>query len=58
MEDILIRITTGRKYPTLKDTPDHMWWFKYAWPREWHYLEVWPYWNRCGLAGESILLWG
>jgi hypothetical protein len=22
-------------------------WFEYAWPREWHYLEEWPCWNRC-----------
>jgi hypothetical protein len=21
--------------------------FEYAWPREWHYLEVWPHWSRC-----------
>ena len=19
-----------------------LWWFIYAWPREWRYLEVWP----------------
>jgi hypothetical protein len=22
-------------------------WFVYAWPRKWHYLEVWPCWSRC-----------
>jgi hypothetical protein len=32
-----------------------LWWFEYASPREWHYLEVWPCWRKgvtvcvCGL---------
>jgi hypothetical protein len=32
------------------------WWFEYDGPREWHYLEVWPYWSRCGLAGLGVVL--
>jgi hypothetical protein len=34
-----------------------VWWFVCAWPREWHYLEVWPCWDRCGLAGVGVSLW-
>ena len=26
-----------------------VWWFEYAWTREWHYF-------RCGLVGESVSL--
>jgi hypothetical protein len=32
-----------------------IWWFVFAWPREWHYLDVWPCWNRCGLVGVGVL---
>jgi hypothetical protein len=35
-----------------------LWWFEYAWPREWHYLEVWPCWSGSGLVGGSVSLWG
>ena len=33
--------------------------FAYAWLREWHYLEVWPYWSRCvtvGLGFNTLVL--
>jgi len=30
-----------------------LWWFDYAWLREWPYLEMWPCWSRCGLVGGS-----
>lgn len=26
-----------------------LWWFEYAWPRKWQYLEVWPCWSECWL---------
>jgi hypothetical protein len=29
-------------------------WFEYAWPREYHYLEVWPCWNRCVFVGVGF----
>jgi hypothetical protein len=35
----------------------YMWWFEYAWPKEWHYLEVWLCWSRCGLVGIGVSLW-
>jgi hypothetical protein len=28
--------------------------FKYAWPREWYYLEVWPCWSRCVTVGVGF----
>jgi hypothetical protein len=30
--------------------------FEYAWPRERHYLEVWPCWSGCGLVGMGVAL--
>ena len=36
-----------------------MWWFECAWPREWHYYEVWPYWRKyanIGVGFETLLL--
>ena len=30
-----------------RGSKEPLWWFEYAWPREWHYLEVWPCWSRC-----------
>jgi hypothetical protein len=38
---------------------DVTWWFEYAWPREWHCLEVWPCWSRCvtvGLGFKTLIL--
>jgi len=29
-------------------------WFEYAWPREWHNLEVWPCWSRCVTVGVGF----
>jgi hypothetical protein len=29
-------------------------WFEYAWPREWHHLEVWHCWNRCIPVGVAF----
>ena len=37
----------------------YLWWLEYAWPREWHYLEVWSCWRKCVTVGvdfESFLL--
>ena len=34
-----------------------VWWFVYAWLREWQYLKAWPCWNRCGLVGIGVSLW-
>ena len=34
-----------------------VWWFEYAWPREWHCYELWPCWSRCGLVGGSVSLY-
>jgi hypothetical protein len=31
-----------------------MWWYEYAWPKEWHYLEVWPFWRKCVTMGLSF----
>ena len=25
--------------------------------QEWHYLKVWPCWNRCDLVGMGVSLW-
>jgi len=36
--------------------PHLRWWFEYAWLREWHLLEVWPCWSRCGLVGVGVVL--
>ena len=36
-----------------------VWWFEYAWLREWHYLETWPCWRKCltvGMAFKSFIL--
>ena len=36
-----------------------LWQFEYAWPREWHYWEVWPCWSRCvtvGIGFRTFLL--
>ena len=33
-----------------------LWWFEYAWAREWHYEEVWPCWSGCGLIGVGVAL--
>jgi len=36
-----------------------VWWFVYAWSREWYYLEVWPCWSRCvtvGMGFKTLLL--
>jgi hypothetical protein len=33
-----------------------MWWFEYAWPRDWHYLEVLPYWSKCVTVGFNALV--
>jgi len=35
----------------------YMWYFKYAWPREWHSSEVCPGCSECGLVGGSVSLW-
>ena len=32
----------------------HLSWFVYAWPREQHYLEVWPCWSRCVAMGMGL----
>jgi hypothetical protein len=32
------------------------WWFECAWPREWHYLEMYPC-SRCVLVERSVSLW-
>jgi hypothetical protein len=29
-------------------------WLEYAWPREWHYYEVWPYLKKCVSVGEGF----
>jgi hypothetical protein len=31
-----------------------LWWFEYSWPREWHYLEVWPWWRKCVTVGVGF----
>ena len=31
-----------------------LWWFEYAWPREWHYQEVRPCWSRCVTVGVGF----
>jgi hypothetical protein len=40
-----------------KKTKWQPWCFESAWPREWHYWEVWPCWSGCGLVGGSMSLW-
>jgi len=29
-------------------------WFQYAWPREWHYWEMWPCWRKCVTFGVGL----
>jgi hypothetical protein len=31
-----------------------LWWFEYAWPREWHYKEMWPCWRKCVTVGWAL----
>jgi hypothetical protein len=38
-QDLMPRQKAGDKDVTLVTV---LWWFQFAWPREWHYLEVWP----------------
>jgi hypothetical protein len=33
-----------------------VWWFVYFWTREWHPVEVWPWWNRCVTMGVGLRL--
>jgi hypothetical protein len=36
-----------------------LWWLEYAWPREWHYLEVWPGWRKgvtVGVGFKTLIL--
>ena len=30
--------------------------FVYSWTREWHHLEVWPYWSKYELVGVGVSL--
>jgi hypothetical protein len=42
-----------------KEAKNILSWFVYAWPMEWHYLEVWPRWSRCfivGLGFKTLIL--
>ena len=37
----------------------YLWWFEYAWPREWHYQGLWPYWRKyvtVGVGFKTLIL--
>jgi hypothetical protein len=48
--------TAVMKHHDMKELRE-VWWFEYAWPREWHYLEVWPCWSRADPVEGTISLW-
>jgi len=40
--------------PPIMCRPSYLSWFKCAWPREWHYLELRPCWNRGVTGGVGL----
>ena len=42
----------GRQQQTQKGTYA-LWWFEYAWPREWHY-QIWPCWKKYATMGVGF----
>jgi hypothetical protein len=37
----------------------YLWWLEDAWPRAWHYLEVWSCWRKCvpvGVGFKTLLI--
>jgi hypothetical protein len=57
-ETLLCLSLEGRSGSLDEDWACDLWWFEYAWPREWHYLEGRPCWSRYGLVGGNASLCG
>jgi hypothetical protein len=56
LEILQIEVEVHRKHKEILGE-QQVWWFVCSWTREWHHLEVWPWWNRCDLVGIGVSLW-